>query len=75
MNGALAEDIMAFAENTILHKNQNAADFRNNSDITGKQRDNIARMKADKKSTIIYLIEFDLPKQIMLKKNQRKYRR
>ena len=66
---------MAFAENTILHESLNTADLRNNSDITGKQRDNIARMKADKKSTIMYLIECDLPKQITQKKNQRKYRR
>ena len=68
MNGASAEDIMAFAENTILHESLNTADLRNNSDITGKQRDNIARMKSDKKSTIMYLIECDLPKQITRKK-------
>ncbi len=68
MNGASAEDIMAFAENTISHESLNTADLRNNSDITGKQRDDIARMKADKKSTIMYLIECDLPKQITQKK-------
>lgn len=68
MNGASAEDIMAFAENTISHESLNTADLRNNSDITGKQRDDIARMKADKKSTIMYLIECDLPKHIAPKR-------
>lgn len=68
MNEASAEDIMGFVENTISHDNLTTADLRNNSDITGKQRDDIARLKADKKSTIMYLVECDLPKKIASKK-------
>ena len=63
MNEASADDIMGFVENTISHDSLTTADLRNNSDITGKQRDDIARLKADNKSTIMYLVECDLPKR------------
>lgn len=68
MNGASADDIMAFVESTISLENLNTADLRNNYDISGKQRDEIARRKADNKSTTMYLVECDLPKRAILKK-------
>lgn len=68
MNGASGEDIMDFVKNTISHESLNTADLRNNSDTSGKQRDEIARMKADNKSTIMYLVECNLPKRSKMKK-------
>lgn len=62
MNEITDEDVMLFIENSLSHEVLQIADLRNNCHITGEQRDSIARMKSEKKSTIAYLMDYNLPK-------------